>query len=666
MPFPLTLPLSNHYIRAMIHTSLTSEDILGPDGMLSRRIDGFEVRPSQLEMALLIQKAFHERLSVIVEAGTGTGKTFGYLVPVLLSGKKAVISTGTKNLQEQIFKKDIPLLKKATSLDIDAMVMKGRKNYLCLHKYHQHFLQQSLPDTAHAKTHKKIEVWLKTTPFGDRGELGWLADDDPLWDTLSASSEQCIGSDCMFLEDCFLGKLRSRAARARIIIVNHHLFFADMKVKKGGFGEIIPRFQVAVFDEAHTIEEIATTHFGESISTHQLTEFVNELEKEIRTLPAKERAEARKPLDDIKGASEHLKNFFNASENKGRIDPETLVGIRNGPVREIRRGLSAVLSSPNIQNPTAQWGLILERAKELDRQMEEIASKRDATWLNWYERRKRSLVLHASPLDVSGSMNRHLYEKVHSVVLTSATLSTNHTFAYIHSRLGLPEGTLEGLHTSHFDFETQTRLYLPGNLPVPNEPDFASEAASEIMRILMKTKGRALVLFTSYFNLHRVHEIIAGQLPYTVFKQGDAPRSTLLEKFKEDIHSVLLATGSFWQGVDVPGEALSCLIIDKLPFASPGDPMVAARVEAIRSGGGNPFMDYQVPSAIISLKQGLGRLIRKASDHGVLAILDKRILTSRYGGVFLKSLPHIPVIRDRAEIDRFFESQKGTAKGAAK
>jgi len=576
-------------------------------------------------------------------------------VPVLLSEKKTVVSTGTKNLQEQIFKKDIPLLKKATDLSIDAMIMKGRKNYLCLHKFHQHFGQLSILNSAHDKARERLEAWIETTPFGDRGELGWLADDDPLWDALSASSEQCIGLDCMFLEDCFLMKLRARAARARLIIVNHHLFFADMKVKKGGFGEIIPRFQVAVFDEAHTIEEIATTHFGESVSTRQVIDFVSEMEAQIKTLPKVEREETKRPLSEINGALEVLKVFFDAFEDRGRLDPEALSQVRNGPARDICRGLAAVSSLPFIKKTDSlQWALVLERAQDLNHRMEEVVSKKDATWLNWYEKRKRSLVLHASPLDVSESMNRLLYEKVHSVVFTSATLSTNNRFDYIRSRLGLPEETLEGLHASHFDFENQTLLYIPRNLPAPSEPDFPVEAAGEIMRILAKSKGRALVLFTSYFNLHRVYETISGQLPYRVYKQGDAPRSILLEKFKGDIQSVLLATGSFWQGVDVPGEALSCLIVDKLPFASPGDPLVAARIEAIREGGGNPFMAYQIPSAIISLKQGLGRLIRKSSDRGVMAILDKRILTSRYGSIFLKSLPPIPLIHDLEKMERFF------------
>ena len=663
---------------AMPNPHTTVESILGKDGMLARSLQGFEFRPSQLQMALLIEKSIQEEdpttviktpvikaaviEAALVEAGTGTGKTFGYLVPVILSGKKTVISTGTKNLQEQIYFKDIPLLNKATHLNIDAIMMKGRENYLCLHKYHQYISQSSFLKTSQTKQIEKLKRWLKKTEFADRGEIPWLSDDDTLWSALSSSSDQCLGSECLSLDKCFLGKLRGRAARAKIIIVNHHLFFADMKVKKGGFGEIIPRFQVTVFDEAHTIEEIATTYFGESLSTRQLTDLTGDLKKEIRKMKGADRGRVEKGVTAIQAGIELLKKAFEGHEAKGRLDQETLSDLSQGPAREINRGLKLVYKDSNLTRPkNTPLQPHLEKAREMDTLLEEILKQRGSNWLNWYEMRKRSLILHSSPLDISESMNELLYEKVQVAIFTSATLSTNGTFDYTRSRLGLPEETFQEICHSHFHFETQTILYIPKNLPPPNSPDFVTQAAEEILKILKRTEGRALVLFTSYHNLNVAYQILKDRIPYTMYRQSQAPRSVLLDAFRQDIHSVLFATGSFWQGVDVPGEALSCLIIDKLPFDSPGEPIVAARIDAIRSRGHNPFMEYQVPSAIISLKQGIGRLIRKGSDRGILSILDVRIMKSRYGKFFLESLPNIPLSHNLSDIDRFFDETDSTA-----
>jgi len=640
----------------MPNSPFTIEDILGPDGLLARSLDSFEFRDSQMRMALLIQEALQKKVPTIVEAGTGTGKTFGYLVPLILSGKKAVISTGTKNLQDQIFLKDIPLLRKSTHLNIDAMIMKGRKNYLCLHRYHQFFSQSSFLKPGMGKLKQRLAAWLKKTQFADRSELPWMADDDALWDVLSSTSDQCLGSDCMYWDECFLGRLRSRAAKAKIIIVNHYLFFADLKIKRGGFGEVIPRFQVAVFDEAHTVEEIATAYLGEALSTNQLMELVSDLEKETKDLSGIDRGGLKQHLNIIKTGAENLRAFFHDLGDKGRLDHETVAVIRQGPAREIRSGLKYLREKTNFKDldqPVLQS--MMGRATEMDDLLDQILKKRTPNWLNWYEKRKRSMILHASPLDISDRMNDLLYEKVETVVFTSATLSTNNTFEYIRTRLGLPGESLEGNYPSHFDFTHQTLMYIPKDLPNPNTHDFAPAAARRIADILKRTDGRALVLFTSYHNLNLVFQILEGHIPYTLQKQGDAPRSILLDEFKRDINSVLLATASFWQGVDVLGESLSCLIIDKLPFNAPNEPLVSARIDAIRDQGGNPFMEYQVPSAIISFKQGMGRLIRNKSDRGILSVLDSRIMTSRYGRFFLKSLPDIPISHDLSDINRFFE-----------
>ena len=640
----------------MITISDPIQEIIGPDGSLARSLDDFEFRPSQIKMAHLIDEAIKERIPAIIEAGTGTGKTLGYLVPLVLSGKKCVISTGTKNLQEQVFFKDIPLLSKAKGIKIDAVLMKGRKNYLCLYRYHQFFSRPSLFKQDHKKVKKSIEQWMNKTEFADRAELPWMRDDDSLWDVISSTSDQCLGSDCLHMEDCYLNALRRKAARSQIIIVNHHLFFADLMVKKGGFGEIIPRFQVVIFDEAHDTEEIATTYFGERLSTLQLMDLVNEIEKETGEIKDRGIQNLKKHLDLIRTGAEHITELFNDSGDKGRLNQETLRIIQRGPGSFIRQGFGYIMEKSGlIESRTASFQAFAARAGELDQQLQKILSFNDPNLLSWYERRKRGVVLHASPLDISADMNELLYQKVKTICFTSATLSTNGNFHYFRSRLGLGDNVLEGIYPSHFDFKRQTMMYVPRDLPLPIDPDFAYKVAGRILEILKITSGRALVLFTSYQNLNLVHHHLDGEISYTLYKQGDAPRSVLLEEFKRDTHSVLLATGSFWQGVDVPGEALSCLIIDKLPFDSPGDPLVSARIELIKTGGGNPFIEYQVPSAIISLKQGLGRLIRNGSDRGILSILDIRLITSRYGRFFFNSLPEIPISHELFDIDQFFD-----------
>jgi ATP-dependent DNA helicase DinG len=631
------------------------QEILGPDASLAGPLNGYEFRPSQVGFAHLVEKAVHEKIPAIVEAGTGTGKTIAYLVPVVLSDKKTVISTGTKNLQDQIYFKDIPLLSKAIGKDIDAMLMKGRKNYLCLHRFHQMFSRPSLGGADLHKTGKKIEKWLKQTEFADRGELAWMRDDDPLWDALSCSSDQCLGSECFHLETCYLNLLRQRAAQARIIIVNHHLFFADLMVKKGGFGEIIPRFQIAVFDEAHSVEEIATVHLGMALSSHQLMEFTLDVERDSGGLEEKAKKKVREKLDLIKAGALRLQDMFDDADEKGRLSEEILHLIGAHTAHDIGIGLQFFQEESFVDLAGEPcFRVLANRARDLGQRLDDILSLSGDNWLKWYERKKRNVTLHASPLDISESMNELLYQKTKTAVFISATLSTNGNFDYFRSRMGLGSAVLEGIFPSPFDFQKQTLMYIPKDLPMPNDLSFAPAIAGRIAELLRISEGRALVLFTSYHNLNVVHQGLAGQLPYTLFRQGDSPKSVLLDQFREDTHSILLATASFWEGVDVPGEALSCLIIDKLPFDSPGDPLVAARIESIRARGGNPFVDYQLPSAIIALKQGLGRLIRNSSDRGVLSVLDVRMIAARYGHFFFESLPKIPLTHDLKDVQGFF------------
>jgi len=637
----------------------TIDRILGPEGLLSRTLKGFEFRSFQMEMARRIMEAIGAGRPALIEAGTGTGKTFGYLVPIAASGKKALISTATRTLQDQIHRKDIPLLESLLDSSLDALVMKGRKNYLCLHRYQQRLAQRSLWEPGAREAFGKLERWLPKTLYGDRSELGWLADEDPLWDEVSANSEQCLGGRCPILEDCLLNRLRAQALKARIVIVNHHLFFSDMKVREGGFGRILPRSEVLVFDEAHRLEEIATLFLGERISTLQLLEWVRDMEASLKGLGLLGLAELREPLRMMRQAVEELRSMFQEGEDRGHLGRETALALSQGPAGAVLRAFERVGQAPALRTlDDPNLPTLLLRARELAETLRRVLDSPLEGAVRWYERTRRALVLHISPLEVAQALQDTLYDQARSVILTSATLSTGHNFSYVRSRLGVPDHALEGLYPSHFSFETQALLYIPRDLPPPPDPRFRSLLPGRIRAILSRTRGRALVLFTSYENLRLTARALEGALPYTLYRQGEAPRSRLLEAFSQDVHSVLLATGSFWQGVDVPGEALSCLIIDKLPFGSPGDPLIRARIETIRQRGGNPFLDYQVPEAVITLKQGLGRLIRKATDRGIMAVLDVRILQSRYGRLFLQSLPPVPVTHDLEEVGRFFLSEK--------
>ena len=458
-----------------------------------------------------------------------------------------------------------------------------------------------------------------------------------------------------------LYRLRARAAEARIVIVNHHLLCADLKVRQGGFGEIIPRSQAVLFDEAHSLEEVATSYFGERLGSQQLMDLGADWERVSKELKINPDPVSDRHLAAVADGAEDLLTLLAGSPEKGRIDGALRETLSKGPAAKIEQGLSGLHEARAAGGgPDApEFALLRQRAAEYRRVLPEIFFPDKPDRLAWYEKRARSVILYSSPLDVAGPLQESLYGKVESVIFTSATLTTGGTFDYVRSRLGV-EDALEASYPSHFDFRSQSLLYIPRDLPPPGSPTFPGKLAPRILDILRRTRGRALVLFTSYSNLNAVNDFLAGRLPYTIYRQGDAPRTALLEAFRKDVHSVLLATGSFWEGVDVPGESLSCLVIDKLPFASPAEPVVSARIEAIRSRGGNPFMEYQVPSAIISLKQGLGRLIRKRTDRGVLAILDVRLLASRYGGVFLASMPPMTVTSDISGMERFFSVEAGS------
>ena len=636
------------------------------DGPLARALEGFEPRGGQIEMAESVAAALAGRSVLLAEAGTGTGKTLAYLVPAILSRQRVLVSTGTKNLQEQIFFKDLPLLREALGVPFKATCMKGRGNYLCLHRFDAFRESPAIRSLDETLNLRILERWAEHTETGDRAEVEDLPEDLPFWTEIAATTENCIGAECPRYGDCFVVRMRQQAAESDVVIVNHHLLCADAAVRQSTFGEVIPRCSNAIVDEAHQLEDVATQYFGLSVSNYRLDDLVRDVERAF-AVPANGDPEHRNQVaTTARRIREHSRQFFSAlhmvrfewttakaAESKARVKAKDLARVAEDGAALISALESLQADVALTKDATEDVQAVGRRATEIKDDLRFLLKANDPGFVFFLETRGRGVFLRASPIDVSSTIRQLLLDRMDATVLTSATLTVDGSFDYVRGRLGVGRATELKLD-SEFDYQRQSILYLPKRIPDPRQTDFAAAAAREIVSILKATSGRAFVLFTSYANLREVHRLASMELEYPILVQGTAPRSALLRDFKTTPNAVLLATSSFWQGVDVVGDALSCVIIDKLPFASPGDPITAARVEAITARGGSPFGEYQIPLAILTLKQGLGRLLRHRQDRGVLAVLDPRLKTMAYGRRFLASLPPSPVTSELSDVVRFF------------
>jgi len=658
-----------------------------PGGVLARTHPAYEFRRGQLQMAQAVEQALEERRHLIVEAGTGTGKTLAYLLPVIRSGKRVIISTGTKNLQEQLFNKDIPFLERTlfgVPLEADkarklsVCYMKGRNNYLCRKKLYDLTAQPVLSGLEEMEQYSAIAAWEKTTETGDRAELAELPEASALWHKLDARSDACIGRNCSQWERCFITEMRRRAMESDIIIVNHHLFFADLAIKQAADGApdagILPGVGAVIFDEAHELEVVAGNYFGISVSNLRVEELARDVEASLqhhRMLSAS----VSGALGSLRERSQFFFSLLPAGEGRFAFDTRREFLEENGDeFLAFNQALTRLAGElENLPQKPEELFNFSRRAQEIQVQLGFAMESDDRNTVFWIERRggggvgregngaargRANVFVQATPIDVAPILRECLWSKLDCAVLASATLAVGGGFEYIRQRLGI-EHAREAVLPSHFDYETQALFYVPPDLPDPRTPQFVALAAERVRKLLEITRGRAFVLFTSKAQMNEIYQRLLGVLEFPLLKQGDAPKSALLEEFRLTPNAVLCATSSFWQGVDVQGEQLSCVIIDRLPFAVPGDPVVAARVKAIDANGGNAFFQYQVPSAVITLKQGFGRLIRSLHDRGLLVLLDNRILKKPYGRVFVESLPNYKRTTEMQVVESWFDGSTG-------
>lgn len=643
----------------------TPADLLGPDGPLAECIQGFAPREQQQRMADAVGRAIEGFGTLVVEAGTGTGKTFAYLVPVLLSGRKVIISTGTRNLQDQLFHKDLPLVAEALGRPVQTALLKGRSNYLCLYRLEEVGRTGGLPGRQEVAHLARIRAWASVTHAGDLAEIPDIPEDSGIWSLVTSTTDNCLGADCPLLEDCHVYRARREAQAADLVVVNHHLLCADLGLKEDGFGDILPAADAYVVDEAHQLPEVASGFFGVSLGSRRFAELARDATEE----QIKEGGE----YPDIPAAADALQkaalDLRLAMGGEGQRAPWSRIAGRD----DVQTGIVHLKETLDVLadalEPAAKEGKGLEnchrRAMALADDLALAVSAKPEGYVQWFETYKRSFVVHLTPLDVAEAFQEKLPARPCAWIYTSATLAVREGegsgFGHFNRQLGLDcpreDGTAfeELLLDSPFDFKRNAVFYVPKGLPDPRDEAYVSALTEAAVPLLQAGEGRAFMLFTSYRALDRAAEFLEQATDLTLLTQGSAPRAQLLEKFRTTSGAVLLGTGSFWEGVDVRGPALSLVIIDKLPFASPGDPVLQARIEALRNAGSDPFHDYQLPRAVIALKQGVGRLIRDVDDRGVLMICDPRLLGRGYGRVFLDSLPDMARTRVEEKVTGFLE-----------
>ncbi len=632
----------------------TAADILGQQGPFAKRINGYCVRESQVAMASAIEQTIVEKGSLLAESGTGTGKTFAYLVPALLSGKKTLISTGTKHLQEQLFHRDIPLVLDSLGLNAKVSLLKGRSNYLCLHRMMLARGSSRHLDKVQLAELELLSSWEPISNSGDIGDLSEVPEDSRIWPSVTSTVDNCIGQNCSFFEECYVNKARKAALVSEVMVVNHHLFFADKSLKDDGFGALLPEVDTVIFDEAHQIPDIASNFLGNSFSSWQVMELAND----TRAAELKEKSLIPKLILIADELDKVMADYrLSLGLNERRVGWNDLVyEIPNLPKKllslaEKLTEFSDVLETASVAGEALTR--CYERALELSQECHKLADdSKSEDVIRWVEVARRTFRIHETPLNIGNALTAYFGNTDQARVFTSATLSIDGDFGHYQQLVGLPSDTPHAAWDSPFDYFNQAVLYVPEGMPLPKEDGFVEALFNEVIPILEASRGAAFVLFTSFRIMQQFEEKLEDY-DFNVLTQGDTSKREMLKEFSEKPNSVLLGTMSFWEGVDVPGDALRCVIIDKLPFESPFDPVIKARLKAMQEAGENPFMQYQVPRAVITLRQGAGRLIRSSNDKGVLMICDSRLRTTHYGRTFLNSLPKMRRSNHREKVSAF-------------